>query len=270
MIGRLALAAASSLLVTASPPGVGASSSDFVPAPADGNQWQLVFDENFDRLDPSIWNVRGDGPRAGGMWLKNNASVRNGKLFLTTTRQNGRMATAGIDTDGKRNWRYGYFVMRAKLPLQPAGHRPAFWLQTQGTFSKADEGRDGTEIDIFEAWSRAGRVQHNLHWDVSRKGPDRQSTGITSPVPISYNEWHEFGLYWTPTEYRFYIDGKPSWTTSAGGVSQVPEAIRITDEALERNRAAFMTNFRGPTADPFVIDYVRVYQEVRGTGDSRR
>ena len=42
--------------------------------------------------------------------------------------------------------------------------------------------------------------------------------------------WHTFGLWWKPDEYIFYVDGKETWRTKAGGVCQVPEYIKLSDE----------------------------------------
>jgi hypothetical protein len=88
--------------------------------------------------------------------------------------------------------------------------------QPIGADQVGEDGRDGTEIDIVEMPWRDGRITMNLHWD-------------------GY--------------------GKETWRTSAGGVSQVPEFIKLTEEI-------------GPWAgdirkvelpDYFVVDYVRVY-----------
>lgn len=234
---------------------------DALPDPGRGQRWALVFEDQFDRIDPAVWTVRGDAPRAGGMWLKQNVSTRNGQLLLTTGRQGTLMTTGAIDTRNKKTWRFGYFVMRAKLPRFPAGHRPAFWLQTPGTFTIGDEGRDGTEIDIMEAWSRNGTIEHNLHWDAPRQGKIPKSVGVKAKRQITYNEWHTFALWWSPDRYRFYVDGELTWETDAGGVSQVPEAILITDEALSSDRLKFFNAMVSDArSDPFAIDYVRVYQ----------
>lgn len=230
------------------------------PAPA-GQQWKLVFADEFDRINPRIWTLRGDSPRNGGYWLKKNVEQRDGALYLRATRHNGKMATGSLDTNGKAQWRYGYFEMRAKLPRLPGGHRPAFWLQTPGTFQPGDEGRDGTEIDIFEAPGRSGHVVHNLHWNMPLAGGmGRNNVGKVAAQPIAYNQWHKFGLWWDADRYRFYVDGVLTWETSEGGVSQVPEHIRITDEVLDSDRFAQVNYAAIDLADPFVVDYVKVYQ----------
>ena len=70
--------------------------------------------------------------------------------------------------------------------------------------------------------------------------------------------FHTFGLHWTPEEYVFYVDGKETWRTSGGGVSQVPEFAKLTEEIGEWG--GDIKKARLP--DQFVVDYVRVYDTV--------
>ena len=44
------------------------------------------------------------------------------------------------------------------------------------------------------------------------------------------NGFHTFGLWWKPDEYVFYVDGKETWRSKAGGVCQVPEYMLLSDE----------------------------------------
>jgi beta-glucanase (GH16 family) len=42
--------------------------------------------------------------------------------------------------------------------------------------------------------------------------------------------FHDYGLLWTKEQYVFYVDGKEVWRSAAGGVSQVPEYLKLTEE----------------------------------------
>jgi hypothetical protein len=70
--------------------------------------------------------------------------------------------------------------------------------------------------------------------------------------------WHTFGLWWNPNEYVFFVDGKETWRTNAGGVSQVPEYIKLSDEIGDW--AGDVKKAKLP--DAFLVDYVRVYDVV--------
>jgi hypothetical protein len=67
-----------------------------------------------------------------------------------------------------------------------------------------------------------------------------------------------FGLWWKPDEYVFYVDGKETWRSKAGGVCQVPEYILLSDEI--GNWAGDIAKAKLP--DQFCVDYVRVYDLV--------
>ena len=93
----------------------------------------------------------------------------------------------------------------------------------------------------------------NLHWD--GYGKDHKSAGIKFKVDGVMEGWHTFGLLWLPEEYVFYVDGKETWRTTAGGVSRVPEFIKLTEEI--GTWGGDITKAELP--DYFRVDYVRVY-----------
>ena len=119
-----------------------------------------------------------------------------------------------------------------------------------------NEGRDGTEIDIFEKPWLDDRVQQTLHWN--GYGKFHKSKGKVVKAPGVMDGWHAFGLWWKPDEYVFYIDGKETWRTNAGGVCQAPEYIKLSDEI--GNWAGDIKKAKLP--DAFLVDYVRVYDVV--------
>ena len=127
-----------------------------------------------------------------------------------------------------------------------------------GVGKVGDGGRDGTEIDIMEKPWRDDRTTQNLHWD--GYGKDHKSAGLQFSVPGLNEGFHTFGLYWTPEEYVFYVDGLETWRTSAGGVSQVPEWAKLTEEIGKWGGDIAQASL----PDYFTVDYVRVYDVVDG------
>ena len=117
-------------------------------------------------------------------------------------------------------------------------------------------GKDGTEIDIMEKPWRDDKTTQNLHWD--GYGKEHKSAGKETIIPGLSKGWHTFGLLWRPEEYVFYVDGKETWRTSAGGVSQVPEYAKLTEEIGKWGGDITKANL----PDYFTVDYVRVYDEV--------
>ena len=64
------------------------------------------------------------------------------------------------------------------------------------------------------------KMNHALHWD--GYGKEHKSKAHHFKMPGIMEHYHDFALWWTPTEYVFYVDGKETWRTDVGGVCQVP------------------------------------------------
>ena len=234
------------------------ASTDFLPASPDGKQWKLVWSDEFDgtKLDESKWNRLGDSKRRDGFWVKDDAFLNgHGQLVLRTRKDGERFTCGAVNTQGKFEHAFGYYVARCKMPSQP-GHWPAFWLMSKGVNQVGHDGRDGTEIDIVEIPWRNGKLTSNLHWD--GYGKAHKSAGTNFTIHAVTNGFHTFSLLWQPAEYVFYVDGKEVWRSAAGGVSQEPEYIKLTEEIGKWGgdiRAAQLP-------DAFEVDYVRVYDLV--------
>ena len=122
---------------------------------------------------------------------------RQGTLLLRTRKEGDRYTCGALDTKGKFEHAFGYYVTRLKMPRQP-GHWPAFWLACPGVGQVGNEGRDGTEIDIVEIPWRNGKVTMNLHWD--GYGKDHKTVGTTRPLMPELTE----GFH----EYTFALDAR--------------------------------------------------------------
>jgi len=234
-----------------------ADSDDQLPPPPSGKAWKLVWHDEFegDKLDDSKWDVP-DHKRRDGWWSPKAVALDgDGNLVISTMTDGDRYLDACVRTRGKFEHAHGYYVARIKLQNQP-GHWSAFWLYNSSVGKIGDEGRDGTEIDIMEKPWRDDRVQHALHWD--GYGKEHKSEGKVANVPGVMEGWHTFSLLWLPDEYVFFVDGKETWRTKAGGVCQVPLYIKLSDEIGDWG--GDITKAKLP--DRFLVDYVRVYDAV--------
>ncbi|HNS21485.1 MAG TPA: alpha-L-fucosidase [Sedimentisphaerales bacterium] len=233
----------------------GAAGKEFLPPLPDGQSWQLVWNDEFEGsvVDSSKWEILGDFQRRDGFWVKNDVYVDGrGHLILRTKKDGDRYTCGAARTRGRFEHRYGYWVCRCKFPSQE-GHWPAFWLHADTVGRIGDAGRDGTEIDIMEKPWREDRITQNLHWD--GYGKEHQHVGTTFDFPGLSEGFHTFGLHWTPDEYVFYVDGKETWRTSGGGVSQAPGYAKLTEEIGAWGGDIKKANL----PDHFIVDYVRVY-----------
>lgn len=235
------------------------SPQDKLPAPAEGQQWKLVWHDEFDgaTLDAAKWDVP-EYKRRDAQWSRKAISLDGqGHLVMSMLKEGDVYYDGCVRTRRTFEHAFGYYVARMRLQRQP-GHWSAFWLYNDGVGNVGDEGRDGTEIDIMEKPTLDDRVPHTLHWD--GYGKDHKAKGSAAMVPGVMEGWHTFSLMWTPTEYVFYVDGKETWRTNAGDVCQVPLYIKLSDEAELKGWAGDLTKAQLP--DEFLVDYVRVYDLV--------
>jgi beta-glucanase (GH16 family) len=245
-----------------------------------GTFGELTFDDEFagPEIDTTRWSVE-DGHQnywPETPWRRNfkkeNVYIEDGALVIRTTKEEVGFSSGVAGTGDKGQpepfeQAFGRFEARLKFPTQE-GHTPAFWLFSLGVDNVDGSGRDGMEIDIIEKAFLIDRVDINLHWD--GYGEDRQIAGkVVTGAGLDDGDWHVIRLDWYPDEYVFYIDGVETWRTSAGGVSQVPEFILLSDEM--GNIGWGVPGIPNPPEDAilpdyFYIDYVRVYEYVPPDG----
>jgi beta-glucanase (GH16 family) len=231
---------------------------DRLPQSPEGKAWKLAWHDEFNgsTLDESKWETPPDGKRRDAWWMREAVSLDGkGHLVMRTFKEGDRYIDGCVRTRGKFEHAFGYYVARVKLQKQP-GHWSAFWLYNTCVGKIGDQGRDGSEIDIMEKPWLDDRINHAIHWD--GYGKDHRSSGKVSRVPNVMEGFHTFSLLWTPSEYVFYVDGKETWRTKAGGVCQVPLYIKLSDEVGDW--AGDIKKVKLP--DEFLVDYVRVYDLV--------
>jgi beta-glucanase (GH16 family) len=215
--------------------------------------WSEEFNGN--ALNRQKWNYRGIGKRNDA--FNSEKAVRlNGKgQLVIESRMSGDSILAGIiDTQGKLETRYGYFECRASLHKNP-GIWVGFWLQSHQNTDHSSPEKNGAEIDIFEyaPHNRVNDVAHALHY--GGYGPTHRIFGpFYSPLLASPDNFHVFGLEWTPGSYTIFVDGKKMYTTDTL-ISRVQQFLVLSLEAI-----------RPPLdikklPDRFVVDYVRVYKK---------
>lgn len=264
--------------------------------PVDLTGYELVWSDEFDgrELDRDKWNdaqnvdtLHWGAVRRGGYWHKDMVSVSDGCLHLAVRYVDEDRAalyggdykagwyTAMITTwlsnpDNKEEpdeFFRGYYEVRCKLPAGE-GLWSAFWLMNGRVYNEDGDGRDGTEIDVFESfgypkgeWMMANAVSSNLHWDGYNDAHKSFHVGeFYANDP--YKEFNTYGVKWTENEYIFYVNGMECARTAKGGVSQNPEYLILSNEIAGENGVASGRGDITTNADgvEFTVDYVRVYQ----------
>jgi beta-glucanase (GH16 family) len=234
---------------------LGQQPKDTLPPAGEGKVWKLVWHDEFDgtKLDKSKWETPPDGKRQNGWWMRKAISLDGkGHLVINVVKEGDKYIDGCVRTRKKFEHTFGYYVARMQFQKQ-VGHWTAFWLYNDSVNRVGDEGRDGTEIDIFEKPLLTDMIQHTLHWD--GYGEAHRKAAKIVHVPGINEGFHTVGLLWLPDRYVFYVDGKETWRTTAGGVCQVPLYIKLSDEV-----GWWSGNIeKAKLPDRFVIDYVRVY-----------
>ena len=246
----------------------------------DTDKFELTFSDEFDgELDRSVWSGHYQygnktEARKGSYWNQYLAQTKDGNLIIPVTYLKDGMGgkgagwySAGIDTDGDApggfSQKFGYFECRCILP-EGADIWSAFWLMNEGVYNEDGDGRDGTEIDIFESNCYGDvlnkSITTNLHFD--GYGEKHQNFGAAKFLIKNnpYKEFNTYGLEWNESEYIFYINGVETFRTSYGGVSQNEEYLILSVEMKGENGIpSDRDNSEGKEAQ-FIVDYVRVYQ----------
>jgi hypothetical protein len=236
-------------------------SEENLPIPPEGKEWCMTFNDEFDgsNIDDTRWEILGDQERKGGWWLRENAKLNGqGQLDLLVAKTEKGYAGGGLCTAKKFKQKFGYFACRAMLTQGSGkGYNTAFWLHTWSVPNLGNMGKDGTEIDIVERYDPklSGDFQHALHWDGYGEAEMTDKKKIYRPH--IEKQFHTFSLYWSEAEYVFYVDGKETWRTNSGGVSQVPEFIYLTTEIIDPKK---MITLKPKLPDALSVDYVRVYE----------
>lgn len=231
--------------------------------------FELEWEDNFDgtELNLTNWYHRLPGIRHDGYNDATTTSVSNGNLFLKVYSDtiNGvvKHHTGMIAT--KKEFLYGKFEMRAAFVNQ-SGSWSAFWVQSPTLGNPIGKPREaGMEIDVVETLPKDGRVYHNLHWD--GYAADHKSTGIkTGEIGANSGNYHIYTLEWSPTYYKFYVDGNLTWTYTTN-ISQRSEFIILSSEV----RNGTVGSWAGPivangygskaiSTTLMKVDYVKYYK----------
>ena len=226
--------------------------------------YQLQWADEFDgsAVNTTNWAFE----TGGGGWGNNeqqyyqsqNASVANGNLVITARKQSAGglpYTSARLITRGKREFTYGRFEARIKLP-QGQGQWPAFWMLGANISTVPWPGCG--EIDIMENTNTSSSVLGTMHWFNTAYS---YYGGNTTTTPTDY---HVYRVDWTPTAITWFVDGVQFFTGNiANNINGTEEFHRpfflLLNMAVGGNLPGQTINESRLPASMYV-DYVRVYQ----------
>lgn len=240
------------------------------PSPSWMSGASLVFDDEFiaSGLNLSKWNTCypwakpavgcTNAANSEDQWYKPSQVVDGGgHLHLNAlraptqgTNAAGQPATfpyrsGMVTTSGRFQFTYGYAEFMVKLPAGQALW-PAAWLLPANH-------RWPPEIDVMEALGQdTTTVSQTLH---SSAAPTQEQHIVNNPALAS--GWHAYGVDWAPGRLTWYIDGKPTFTTTRN-VPKVPMYL-LANLAVGGTRAGHPTSAT-PDAATLDLEWVRVWQ----------
>ncbi|MDR3218285.1 MAG: glycoside hydrolase family 16 protein [Dysgonamonadaceae bacterium] len=256
--------------------------------------YRLVWSDEFDyegQPDPAVWNHEQGFVRNNELqWYQpQNATVSGGVLVITgkkesvsnpkyeaasgdwrRNRQFAEYASSCIKTAGKKEFLYGRFEIRAKIPTA-SGSWPAIW-----TLGKSMPWPSNGEIDIMEYY-RIKEIPHilaNTAWGTDKPNNAKWNTQtvpfshFTDKAPDWTDKFHIWRMDWDEEAIRLYLDDEllnETWLrdTQNGAVGNYTNPFKQPHYIL-LNLA--IGGDHGGTPDDaafplkYEIDYVRVYQ----------
>jgi len=240
-----------------------------------GAKYKLVFKEEFNLPDGSqpnsaIWSR---APRAKNLWAKWNSDsrnvvfVRNGKLVCraipnTNSSDTAKMLAGAVYTKNKFAFKYGKIEVRMRTNLKK-GNFPAAWLRPENPGNPYRY----AEMDLIEYFGDEGVARQTIHSHRSAilKKNDQNFSFMTKK--IERNQWHVYGLEWTPSSLTTYIDGKIT-----GCYPKLNDSIKLEEGQWTFDRSFFVIlnqsvgygNWHAPDTNAIYeteFDWVKIYQK---------
>lgn len=273
------IAGLSNTVITTDPTPVISSSSDLALV------GRMSFREDFlgSALDTTYWeatmpteSVGQSGTSYGNPdFNTNNWDVSNSCLNIwPLTNSSGSFFRKSFSTAGMFQQQYGYFEMRAKLPVG-LGCWPAFWLLNMDTAARP-------EIDIMEAYSGGGTI---TPWGTSSNQPVNYGATVWSsnfnngnPAMLAMyklsdymavqrldDSFHRYGALVTSTYIKFYFDGAQLGPTINISDKNYKEFIILDLWYGSASNAPTVAGTPQGKSNSYAIDYVYAWQMADGS-----
>ena len=254
--------------------------------------WELVWSDEFDgyaldetKWSPNIWPPRkvNDEDQAY-TGREKNLRVEEGTLIIEAHKEDyeGASYTSGrVHTDGKGDFLYGRFEVRAKLP-QGMGTWPAIWMLPSDPFRYSTTCKDGEdwqgsgtcdawpnsgEIDIMEhVGYQMGHVHGTVHNEAYYwlKWEQRKGRILLDDVD---QEFYLYAMEWTPERIDVFVDDTLYFTYVNEGDGWNSWPYNHPFHLILNIAVGGMWGRSGGGIDDsvfpqkMVIDYVRVYEQ---------
>ncbi len=273
-------------------------------ATAQNDDWRLVWSDEFNtegRLSPSVWNYeQGYVRNEEDQWYQpDNAICKGGFLVIEARKEQEcknplyvsgsddwrkkrkfiAYTSSSVTTAGKKEFLYGRFEIRARIPVAK-GAWPAIW-----TLGSGMEWPSCGEIDIMEYY-RIKEVPHILanaawgtdkQWNAKWNSKATPYSHFTDKDPDWASKFHIWRMDWDEEAIRIYLDDELLneillSSTVNGSIGKGTNPF-TKPQYLLLNLA--IGGINGGVIDEaalpmkYEIDYVRVYQKEKGVSSGK-
>ncbi len=268
------------------------------------SEWRLVWSEEFDTdgsLNSSVWNFeQGYVRNEEAQWYQpENAICKNGLLVIEARKERNRKnplfvlgssdwrknreyidyTSASVTTAGKKEFLYGRFEIKARIPVSK-GAWPAIWM-----LGSHMEWPSCGEVDIMEYYHIKG-VPHllaNAAWGTDRQWHAKWNSKAT---PYSHftdkdSQWaskfHIWRMDWDDEAIKLYLDDElqneiPLNSTINGSIGKGTNPFNqplyfLLNLAIGGINGGLIDEAALPMK--YEIDYVRVYQRAKSISSGK-
>lgn len=249
--------------------------------PENTDKYTLVWSDEFEtsEVDTTKWGFNtGTGAEIGLTgWGNNelqyyregshNTSISDGILSIEAREESYEgmdYTSAKLVTQGKADWLYGKFEIRAKVP-ETQGIWPALWMMPVNS-EYGGWPRSG-EIDIMELLGhQPDTVYGTAHFGNSFPDRGHNTKAVTLEDGADFSDdFHTYTVEWMPDTLKWYLDGKHYHTLSSADIE--PYNWPFDKSFYLLMNVAVGGNWPGNPDETtelpqqMQVDYVRVYQK---------
>jgi beta-glucanase (GH16 family) len=182
------------------------------PNPPPGGDWQLVFEDRFDKpaVDESVWTIDNSVRVRNrlGRW-RENVEIKDGhiRLLNKVESRNGCVWSSG-NLLTKNEWQYGYFEASYRY-ARAIGINNAFWGFSKNTDNPQVElnPNEGWYPDIINAHFYIHHKKDGKTTHLTNGTADGTLLGYRAGENLA-DDFHVYGMEWNEKELIFYFDGR--------------------------------------------------------------
>lgn len=242
------------------------------------NPANWVFEEGFVRNNEWQWYQRQNATCRDGVLVitarnehKPNPSYNPNSSHWGAKRKNIEMTSACLETKGKREFLFGRFEVRARIPASQ-GSWPAIWFLGHNGYTWPYNG----EIDLMEFYPKYGRrsILANACWG----GKDRESEWNTKAIPFTHwtgkdslwaTKFHTWRMDWEKDYIRLYLDDELLNDIDISNLKNGKGAPGAGENPFHTSMYLLLNLAMGSSGGKideatlpvrYEVDYVRVYQ----------